>query len=288
MKQSKKHLTRTPASLPDALNKRLAAYALAATAGLLVGAPAAEATIVYKPVDISGVPKISVSVYSRGSGPIRGTIGIQESVEIPITGLGATLQIGARFEGFCLAELGPGICDGARLAGVGASLRGKGSAAPGSFIVGPGVFSASQRGFPAKLPSGALISQGRLKSPYGGLLWSSENDPSGGSQFGAWLGGGKDFLGFSDQGHAGWVSLNLFSIGVCLQDFRPAVCFGGPVGINVAGYAYETNQDVAIRAGQTSDVPEPGTLSLLALGAVGLFALRKKRQALGIKSQPSA
>lgn len=38
----------------------------------------------------------------------------------------------------------------------------------------------------------------------------------------------------------------------------------------------------SIKAGDTGQtataVPEPGTLSLLALGAAGLFALRKKRQ----------
>lgn len=43
----------------------------------------------------------------------------------------------------------------------------------------------------------------------------------------------------------------------------------------------------SIRAGQTTAVPEPGTLSLLALGAVGLLALRKKRLA-AVKREPAA
>ncbi|MGH9356722.1 MAG: PEP-CTERM sorting domain-containing protein, partial [Terriglobia bacterium] len=51
----------------------------------------------------------------------------------------------------------------------------------------------------------------------------------------------------------------------------------GSFRATVTGYAYETDLNRSIRAGQTSDVPEPGTLSLLALGAVGLAVLRRKQ-----------
>ena len=105
MKKDKSKLARTTRPLPENLNKRLAAYALAATAGLLTGAPAAEATIVYKPLDISVVPKISVfDLYSRGSGPIKGYVGFAETVQVPIAGLGATLDIRAFFGGGCLDD----------------------------------------------------------------------------------------------------------------------------------------------------------------------------------------
>lgn len=282
MRATKGQQKRAPASLPKDLNKRLAAYALAATAGLLTGAPVAEATIVYKPLNISVVPKISASAYSRGSGgPIQGAVGFSETVQVPIAGLGATLDIRAGFRGGCYFQAFPGVCDPEHASGGGASLL-KGAAATGSFLVGPGA-SALSRGA-AKLPSGALISQSRPKSRYGRLLWYMETDPSGGSLNGAWFKGGSGFLGFSDQGHAGWVGLNFSRISACVPGFRNG-CFD-PLGkINVTGYAYETNRGVSIRAGQTSAVPEPGTLSLLAFGAAGLLALRKRNHLSGARCQ---
>jgi hypothetical protein len=44
-------------------------------------------------------------------------------------------------------------------------------------------------------------------------------------------------------------------------------------------YAYETNPDVAIKAGQTTATPEPSALPLLVLGGAGLLALRRRRAA---------
>ena len=184
------------------------------------------------------------------------------------------LQLTSYLENDHLVGILPtGSCDNEHVSGGGASLRGRGSAAPGSFIVGPGLNALSIGA--AKLPSGALISQNRPKTRYGGL-WSAETDPSGGSLNDAWYAGGNAFLGFSDQGHAGWIGLNLSRIGACVPGFRNG-CFA-PLGkINVTGYAYETKQGVSIRAGQTSAVPEPGTLGLLALGAIGLAALRRRQ-----------
>lgn len=48
----------------------------------------------------------------------------------------------------------------------------------------------------------------------------------------------------------------------------------------VTGYAYETNPNESIGAGQISEGPEPGTLGLLALGSLGLGYWRRKKQAV--------
>ncbi len=60
--------------------------------------------------------------------------------------------------------------------------------------------------------------------------------------------------------HFGWVRLSVDDqLGVVLHDF-----------------AIESEPDTAIAAG-AGTIPEPGSLGLLALGAVGLAALRKRR-----------
>lgn len=276
MKGNKKQRRRESVSLPDHLNKRLAAYAIAATAGLLAGAPLAEATIVYTPVNDSVIPKeVIKSIYIRSSQLVNGSVEFSGVTQIPIAGLGATLAIRDSFAAFCF-RASSGFCkDGAGFSAGGVMLRTKSLGVRASFMAGAGSNSPLSRGAD-KLSAGAIISQNKfpISRNYGfAELWNYENDPSGGSFSGAWFKGGNGFLGFSVGGHAGWIGLNV----------SPTV-FGSVSGIdyfirdnlNITSYAYETQPGVAIRAGQRSAVPEPGTLSLLALGAIGLAVLRKR------------
>lgn len=85
----------------------------------------------------------------------------------------------------------------------------------------------------------------------------------------------KGFLGLefsiSGETHYGWVEVSLVN---------PLVAAGKPslyLGDTVIGYAYETNPNEPIRAGQTSEGPEPGTLGLLALGSLGLGHWRRRK-----------
>jgi hypothetical protein len=87
---------------------------------------------------------------------------------------------------------------------------------------------------------------------------------------GIWPNGGVDFAGIKlANGDFGWLKLSWSGA----NDF--------PDTINLYGWAVQTD-GTAIRAGDTgvSATPEPGTfgLALLATGAAGVLALRRRRQ----------
>lgn len=119
------------------------------------------------------------------------------------------------------------------------------------------------------LAFGALIDPTAAGWGSGGKMASTS-----GSSFGFpgdWSSTGADsYLGFyfTDGAgvHAGWAD-------IATTTNSTASSF------EVLSYAYETNPNQAITAGQLADTPEPSSMLLLALGGSGLMALRRRRAA---------
>ena len=137
--------------------------------------------------------------------------------------------------------------------------------------LGSGALIGSTGGFykyVAQLNTGDPISVGQniQTESAGPRLASNWN----GASYGLWTGGvSEKFAGLRfgipsgavTNYHFGWVKL---SIDV------------GLTNITVHGYAYETTPDTLINAGA---IPEAGGLALLAAGAAGVLAMRKRRAA---------
>lgn len=155
-----------------------------------------------------------------------------------------------------------------------------------SMWVGP---ASNPFGNAAPLPLGTQIG-GTLDPAYAyytgtGTLQKVKGDPTLNAQKGPWpTDGSSAFLGvqFSDTNsmiHYGWVQLS-----ACVPDDSGAsnTC-NDPNGIlTVNAYAYQSDPNTSIQAGQTTNAsvtPEPASILLFALGAAGLAAYRRRKQA---------
>lgn len=82
---------------------------------------------------------------------------------------------------------------------------------------------------------------------------------------------GQEYIGFSFNGvpqyQAGWISF---------QTLTTTAAGGTAVSASITGFAIETTPLTPIAAGSLVSVPEPTSLSLLALGATGLAAYRRR------------
>lgn len=135
---------------------------------------------------------------------------------------------------------------------------------------GNGVIGTGGAMSAARLGTGAMI--GAVAGPWlniGTALVASVN--AAGSAQGAWGGDASGFLGLRFEftsTHYGWARLSVHTGA------------GPSLEVKLMSYAWETEADQPIVAGgKSAVVPEPGTLGLLALGAVGLAVWRRRKRA---------
>jgi hypothetical protein len=104
---------------------------------------------------------------------------------------------------------------------------------------------------------------------YGGYQYDYYVNYYGPSSGGPLLDTGTSYLGLAldigGQTHYGWAEFAVDGTG------------GTDLQLNLIADAYETTPNVGIDAGAMTDVPEPGTLALLAAGMAGLALLRRRR-----------
>jgi hypothetical protein len=155
-----------------------------------------------------------------------------------------------------------------------------GTLAGGAFLGNQGVHLLTDGGLLRKLNSGAMISggvpgfQGASRGSTVGVFDKTIFSGGGTRVFGDWVPGEDGFAGFSFEtaGSAtdyGWVRLVFDDSANTLPDRLTAI-----------DWAYEQG---AISIEVPSSAPEPATaaLSLLAAGAAGIAALRRRRKAEG-------
>jgi len=266
---------RTRSSLNSKLDKGLWAYAAAASAagvGILA-APAAEAKIVYTPVNVSfvGAPyKLDLN-----------QDGVVDFYLVP--GKGASVGGSARASYLDVCHMD-------------ACVQSSSSQQPNKDNT-VRITSAA-----AALPAGAKIANGEKFAAQGFAAFMVAREyysrSSNTAQFwkGPWANGGKGstnrYLGFkfkiNGQFHYGWARLSVST---------PA---HGPYKATLTGYAYETTPNKGIVAGQESGLAEiggnlddmnptssavaskvpfrPASLGLLGLGAVGLAIWRREER----------
>lgn len=233
--------------LGESLSKRLAAYALAATAtagiGLAAGPAPAEASI------ISHTASLTVSCTRMHTDDIfscqsHATLNIVGAIDLTFRVAGSSLITEGFERHLTLDVVGKG-------AGVAVSSS-RAISFQGAARFGNGHPIGPAEGF---RPPGSSTAMARIFPIIPNAL-------------GNWL-SGRGYLGFEFSSHGehfGWVAASVSNLGN-----------GAIFGLDITGYAYDTVAGQTILAGQTTAVPEPGTLVLLALGALGLTVLRKRK-----------
>ena len=241
---------RKAVQLKASLNERLATYALAAGAagvGMLTGAQ----------------PAVAGTVFTHVNSPLGTSFDSNFAI----------LDVGGKT---CLSSACLDFIVYGRLS---LSMLRPGNAAVQGIYYGPNGVD--------RLRSGSLIGPGGAngfttarKAQMG--FWAATYIPLGrvyGTSFGYWARGGG-FLGLkfllNGQPHYAWADLQ-----VSQNQGRG----GGGFNVTLLGYAYESCPNVGIVAGapgsgSCAPTPEPGTLGLLALGALGLGFWRR-RQTVG-------
>jgi hypothetical protein len=234
--------------LGESLSKRLAAYALAATAtagiGLTAGPAPAEASIISHTASLT-VSCTRVHTDDIFSCQSHATLNIVGAIDLTFRVAGNSVSTGGFERHLTLDVVGKGA----------------------------GIAVSSSRAFSfrgaARFGNGHPIGPAEGFMPPGsGTAAMARIFPIIPNAVGNWL-SGRGYLGFEFSSHGehfGWVAGSVSNRGS-----------GATFRLDVTGYAYDTVAGQNILAGQTTAVPEPGTLVLLALGALGLTGLRKRK-----------
>jgi hypothetical protein len=246
MKTEKTRVAHQASALPEDLSKRLAAYALAATAGIgLAGAAAApaEASIISKTTSLS----LSCPTPPRGTAQLD--LSITKSVQLSFRDVCTSFRSGALLVvGGPVSLANAPASRGGHILGPAAARLGKGSPIQGFLDA-------------ATSPVGLLAARGA----HGSTLFRGNWAPPSPSFYARTV---RGYLGFEfgPKGgeHVGWVAMSVVG--------------GVDFSAHITGYAYDTVPGQTIKAGQTSPVSEPPTLSLLALGAAGLAMMRRRKR----------
>lgn len=244
----------------------IAGYAAAVGAGLAM-AGGAEAGILY-----SGAQNLSVSINPAAQATNLAPFPNVAMHALDMDGGGVDFQAGVVQYGL-LANSGTA----AKYWGV-AGLQGQGGAA----ALGAGSLAANLAGGALVGPAGNFVNNGFLHGgvQHGGLT-VIQNTYSGGN----FAAGATGFAGIRlASGNYGWIRLKWEDMGVN-QPFS-TVLGGSPLlsgtgfadRLTILDWAYD-DSGAAIRAGDTgASIPEPSSLALLAAGAAGLAALRRRRK----------
>lgn len=107
------------------------------------------------------------------------------------------------------------------------------------------------------------------------FFFTSQGQVSPGTSFGNFKSGAPGFVGLQVLGNEyGWIQL----------EFADGGSHNVPASLTVIDWDIDQNPNETILAGEAAPTPEPGTmaLTLLASGAAGVIALRRRRQTASV------
>lgn len=243
----------------------IAGYAAAAAAALTM-AGAADASIIY-----SGVQNISVAIDPTVQATAATIYNVNSAAPIDMDGGGTDFLLSVGFAG---RIDGPST---AKYIGAG-YLQAKNGAA---FLGSPGGFEVGG----VNLAGGATVGPGGVFSAYGAGRLRVVS--MGTTSTGNFASGVTGFVGIKlGSGNFGWIRLRLDNLGPN-QPFTTQLTGGGfpPIGsgqgfpdkVTVIDWAYDDSGAPIHVADPTSQVPEPSSLFLLAGGAAGIAAFRRRK-----------